>query len=468
MARGRPYCKVSPRLHTGAFGRSIRGETLDKLRAQSLAAYLASCPHGNAIGIFFLPLGYILADRGWSMEGAESATDTLRAAGFIRYNVTNEWVWVVEHFRHEFGSDPARRHDDGKKEDSRLDLIRSLLKEARGSGWVEPFLAHHGPSYPYLLGEFAPSDAPSDPPSNGASNPPSADGPADETGRFGGDADDETGRSRVRARVQDQDQEVDQEQEDLPRDRDLEEGGDPEAAAASQRARMALAGGDEKLTGVRITHGEMMSLAVDYRNGVGAGLDWVQALVDDCVTLRLQQKHTEPGRMISTILYEDQISRGQCGMRRKAYDERRAKRKSFAERDREQRQAELQAPGHVDEPADLDIAGRLERLAAAIPESLNGSAPDFKALAELDVEEIELRLGDADRELRKVAWRQLAKAERKELEADAAKSTATLADRLTAEGVAAETKRALAELVRKRAGLPWLSLWSAAAEQPPT
>ena len=33
--------------------------------AKLLAVYLLSCPHGNAIGCFVLPRGYIAVDLGW-------------------------------------------------------------------------------------------------------------------------------------------------------------------------------------------------------------------------------------------------------------------------------------------------------------------------------------------------------------------------------------------------------------------
>ena len=193
--RGRPYCKVSPRLVTGSFGRSIRGESPEMLRAQSLAGYVTHCPHGNALGLFFLPVGYVMADRGWSEATAREALRTLEDRGLIRYEWTTEWCWVIEDFRHQLGADPAREHGDAKKDDSRLDLIRTLVDEASGSGLLAAFMDHHRPSYPYLLGWY-------DGPYDGASDPPPTD-------RM-------TGLARARAQDQDQDQEQDQEKERLP------------------------------------------------------------------------------------------------------------------------------------------------------------------------------------------------------------------------------------------------------------
>ena len=196
MSRQR-YCKVSPRIHTGSFGRSIRGESVEMLRAQSLAGYLTSCPHGNAIGVFFLPIGYIETDRGWGVDGASDGVSTLRRRGLIRYDEDSEWVWLVEHFRHEFGEDPKRTPDDGKKEDSRLPLIRRLLAECSQTTHYKHFLLHYLGNYPYLLGEF---ERPVDGASDGASDPESTP-----RGR--------APRPRARAQHQHQDQDQDQDQE---------------------------------------------------------------------------------------------------------------------------------------------------------------------------------------------------------------------------------------------------------------
>lgn len=218
--RGRPYCKVSPRLVTGSFGRSVRGEDREALLAQSLGqGYVCNCPHGNAIGLFFLPIGYIMADKGWSEQTTKEALAAIQQRGLIQYNWRTEWCWVIEDFRHEFGPDPDRRPGDldergtVKKEDSRIPLIRDLVQEAAGSGLLGPFMAHHQPQYPYLLGWWnAPSDAPS------------------------GDADTPRGtpRSRARVRVQEQDQEV--EQEYSPPSGDPPAGGAPPAKPLNPQA----------------------------------------------------------------------------------------------------------------------------------------------------------------------------------------------------------------------------------------
>lgn len=160
------YAKVSHQLHTGRVGRAIRGETPENLRAQSLAAYLISCPHGNALGLFHLPVGYVMADRGWKEETTLQTMDTLQELGFCRYDKGTEWCWVVDTFRHEQGPCPSSRgrsHDDGSKEDSRIPMIRRLLTEARSSPFLGEFKGKYLDAYPYLLGGWGwPEDAPSD------------------------------------------------------------------------------------------------------------------------------------------------------------------------------------------------------------------------------------------------------------------------------------------------------------------
>jgi len=111
-----------------------------------------------------------MADRGWSeltsmatlesisSDGASTGRGTGRSTALIRYVRKTEWVWVFEHFRHEFGADPSRVRGEAKadgspkKEDSRIDLINRLLHEARGSGMHKSFIDRYLDEYPYLLG----------------------------------------------------------------------------------------------------------------------------------------------------------------------------------------------------------------------------------------------------------------------------------------------------------------------------
>jgi hypothetical protein len=83
--------------------------------------YLFSCPHGNSIGCFVLPEGYITADR--PQWGAETVRDTLSRLGkygFIDRDAATNVTRVVGWFGH---SPPA----NGK-------VVVSMLKRGRRPG----------------------------------------------------------------------------------------------------------------------------------------------------------------------------------------------------------------------------------------------------------------------------------------------------------------------------------------------
>ena len=57
---------------------------------------LISSPHTNYIGIYRLPVAYIAADLGLSLEAAREALDAVIAAGLAAYDEATEFVWVVD------------------------------------------------------------------------------------------------------------------------------------------------------------------------------------------------------------------------------------------------------------------------------------------------------------------------------------------------------------------------------------
>lgn len=65
--------------------------------AESLLFYLLACPHGNSVGIFHLPPGYLLADRHLSDVQAQPLFNELHAHGFARRCEETHWVWLVRH-----------------------------------------------------------------------------------------------------------------------------------------------------------------------------------------------------------------------------------------------------------------------------------------------------------------------------------------------------------------------------------
>ncbi len=127
------------------------------------------------------------------------------------------------------------------------------------------------------------------------------------------------------------------------------------------------------------------------------------------------------------------------------------------------RQQELQAPAaEGEEGQELDLAARLENLAAALPDSL----PDRDALAGKvralsgDAETVEGRLIALDRELVRLASGALPSPEVEAVERELAASRAALAERLPADELERAGDRLREEILRRRLGLPVMSLFA--------
>ncbi len=137
--------------------------------------------------------------------------------------------------------------------------------------------------------------------------------------------------------------------------------------------------------------------------------------------------------------------------------------------------AELVAPGRRHTAVAFDTAGRLRRLAAALPPALAGTRDlrrRLAALAEraepestgLDPQVVEERLADLDRAVLEDALAALDGEERTALDAKAARSLAGLAGRLPADEIERARERLVHQLLRARLGLPMLSLFSLEAQ----
>lgn len=122
----------------------------------------------------------------------------------------------------------------------------------------------------------------------------------------------------------------------------------------------------------------------------------------------------------------------------------------------------LRAGGRREEAAPIDVAARLEALAAALPPAL----PEGEELAarlralDGDAEAVERALGELEREVLAAARARLDEAERRELEERAAAAVAGVAGRLAG----AERRRlegqVLDQLLRRRLELPPLTLFA--------
>lgn len=127
---------------------------------------------------------------------------------------------------------------------------------------------------------------------------------------------------------------------------------------------------------------------------------------------------------------------------------------------------ELQAPGERETAGALELAPRLTALASALPPTLPGRAAAAARIRALSGEAaaVEEALAELDRELLAAAGEALPAAERAALAAEAASSLAPLAGRLPPEQAAAARQRLERRLLRRRIGLPLLSLFSPEAE----
>jgi hypothetical protein len=123
------------------------------------------------------------------------------------------------------------------------------------------------------------------------------------------------------------------------------------------------------------------------------------------------------------------------------------------------RHVELGGGGPAATGATLDVAERLASLARALPPEEGRLAARVRAL-DGDVEEVERRLVALDRELLDAAERRLAPAERAAVDERVGESLAALRDRLPAEELEAYRPHLREREVRRRAGLPLLSLFS--------
>lgn len=73
----REYGKIKSSFWTNSKIRSLSE------RGRSLLLYIYSCPHGNSIGCFVLPSGYICEDMGWDNKLVSELVSELVSKGFI-------------------------------------------------------------------------------------------------------------------------------------------------------------------------------------------------------------------------------------------------------------------------------------------------------------------------------------------------------------------------------------------------
>jgi hypothetical protein len=123
---------------------------------------------------------------------------------------------------------------------------------------------------------------------------------------------------------------------------------------------------------------------------------------------------------------------------------------------------EMTAPGERTEAPALDLAGRLENLAAALPETLPDREEFRSRLRTLggDPQTVEERLAKLDREMVEGALRSLDGDGRSAVDAAVERTLGALAGRLPADEIERSRERLLTQVLRRRLGLPVLSLFS--------
>lgn len=92
----RDYAKISPTIW-----RSRKFKALDDNDdARLFYLYLHTCPHGNSVGCFWLPRGYIQADLGWSDTRIDTCIRALCKGVLIRWNDAENVVQIVDFLAH--------------------------------------------------------------------------------------------------------------------------------------------------------------------------------------------------------------------------------------------------------------------------------------------------------------------------------------------------------------------------------
>lgn len=127
---------------------------------------------------------------------------------------------------------------------------------------------------------------------------------------------------------------------------------------------------------------------------------------------------------------------------------------------------ELTGPGQRAVAPDFEVAPRLAALASALPRGLAGREALAARLALLggDPQDVEERLAALDREMLDGVTSGLDSEERTEIGAAVEKTLALLSGRLPAEEIEASRERLFRQTLRRRLGLPVLSLFSPEAE----
>lgn len=124
----RDFCKISPLFWTGKTGKALRG----KYEMQVVAMYLMTSPHSNMIGVYQLPLMYLVYETGLTMEGASKALQSLKESDFCTFDEATETIWVHEMAKYQIGEKLAAS-------DKRCKGVRNELSRVQSNDLREGF-----------------------------------------------------------------------------------------------------------------------------------------------------------------------------------------------------------------------------------------------------------------------------------------------------------------------------------------
>lgn len=67
--------------------------------ARTIAIYLLTCPHGNMLGCFRLPMAYVAEDLNWDAERANDAFNELSSSGYIMRCPKTQWTLITQYLK---------------------------------------------------------------------------------------------------------------------------------------------------------------------------------------------------------------------------------------------------------------------------------------------------------------------------------------------------------------------------------
>jgi hypothetical protein len=129
----RAYATLLPAFWTGTTGKAITAARKD---ARIVATYVLTCEHANMLGLYRLPLLYVAEETGLKRREVSCALKQLKAIGFVDYDETSEFVWVVEMARFQLGLLPNETLKEG---DNRAKGAARLYKQIPANPFLGPF-----------------------------------------------------------------------------------------------------------------------------------------------------------------------------------------------------------------------------------------------------------------------------------------------------------------------------------------